>query len=90
METKALKNLMKITLSYRLDTYIFASARAYAEGHLSIFFSKEGIVLAATNIFAGMEFCAPLTNNDVAGADFFSAIFFYTQSFRNRIATVLC
>lgn len=61
-------------LSSRLDANVFTSTGTNAESYLSVCFGKERIVFTATHIDARMELGAPLTNNDMAGTDFLSAV----------------
>lgn len=41
---------------------------------------KQGVVLAATDVIAGMDLCSTLAINNVTGFDNFSAEFFTTKS----------
>ena len=50
--------------------------------------SEQRVVLAATDVLAGMELGAALTNDDVAGANMLTAEHLHAESLCVRVATV--
>ena len=50
--------------------------------------SEQGVILAEADVLTRMEFGAALANEDVPGEDHLSAIAFYTQTLRFRIASI--
>lgn len=66
----------------RLDTDRAALERALDfELDHTVYFGKQGMVLAHADVIAGMIFGAALANDDVAGDDLLTAIALDAQSF---------
>ena len=51
------------------------------ELHLTVFLREQGVVATDANVYAGMESCATLTNNDIAGNNFLTAVDFDAKAF---------
>src|SRR5438045_1686667 len=62
----------------RLDVH--ASPRAI-EAHLAVDQREDGVITAEPDVFARQKFRAALSDDDVAGDDYFAAKFFHAQPF---------
>ena len=59
-----------------------------AEFHKAVAYCIDGKIFSKTYTFAGMEFCAALTYDDVAINGRLTAKDLYTKSFRLRVAVI--
>lgn len=54
----------------------------------TVYQSKQGVVFAHADVFAGMDSGAALTHDDAASVNGLSTVNFYAQSFRFRFTTI--
>ena len=92
MDTKTARKLRAETFCEKCSG-LLSRNNAYAtiflvEFNSTVTKSEQGVITAATNVVAGMEFGSALTNDDAAGVDGLSTVNFDTQKLRITITTI--
>jgi hypothetical protein len=68
----------------------FAVFATTLKGYRAIDQGKQGVIVTPTHIITRMHLGTPLTNDNIASAHRFTAIFFYAKTLSIRVATVPC
>src|SRR5438067_3278902 len=72
----------------RVDADIFAAEAAVAECHAAVLKREQRVVLADSDIGAGIPAGTALTHDDVAGANRFAAELLHAEALRLAVAAV--
>src|ERR1051326_2858101 len=58
------------------------------KSHCSVNQGKNGVIAAEPDVFAGLEFCAALTDDDVAGDHHLAPEFFHAEPLTDAVAAI--
>ena len=72
-----------------MNADLLAVAAKSLKLYLAVYKSEQGVIGAAADIVAGMDMCASLTNDDVAGKDSLSVRLLYAEALGLTVTAVL-